>query len=246
MFLRIFCGTDFTQRLGINVPPAFDRTPSSISCKRFLNPEAVPTVDDHDIALQTFPQTTTPVPMTPQVPEPSKLRAKRRLLREATSSQSNTRAKVHKTAEKNADDNICIHDEFESTLLIESPSVFPPKEISASNTTEHSHELKKCKEKLKAAQQKSSNYRKTIKRLQLKLKTNTNANGSNADEHCKYGCLEESGVNDMCSTNQQVKTDDNVNVDPDEIDEYLVETDEMNDIEDLKNYPNWENLECEV
>ena len=245
-----FCASEFTQRLGINVPPAVDRTRSSISCKRFLNSEAVPTVDDHDIALQTFPQTTTPVPTTPQVPEPSKLRAKRRLLREATSSQK--RAKVaDKTEEKHADDNICIHDhevEFESTLLIESPSVFPPKESSASNTTEHSHELKKCKEKLKAAQQKFSNYRKTIKRLQLKLKTNANGNdnGSNADEHCKHGRLEESGVDDMCSTNQQEKTDGNVNVDPNELDEYLVETDEMNDIEDLKNDPNWENLDCEV
>ena len=28
-----FCGNDFTQILGINVPPAVDQTPSSISCE---------------------------------------------------------------------------------------------------------------------------------------------------------------------------------------------------------------------
>lgn len=226
-----FCGSDFTQRLDINVPPAVDRTPSSISCKRFLNSEAVPTVDDYDIASQTFPQTTTPVPTTPQILDPSTLRAKRRLLREATSSIGTF-----------PDHEV----EFESTLPVESPSVFPPQETPVRNTAEHSHELKKCKEKLKTAQQKCSNYRKTIKRLQLKLKTNANGNSSN-NEHCEQEGLEESEVNEMCSTNQQQeKTDGNVNVDPNELDEYLVEADAMNDIEDQKNDPNWENLECEA
>lgn len=144
--------------------------------KRFLKSEAVPTIDDYDIASQTFPNTTTPAPTTPHIPLPSKFRAKRQLLRETTR-DSNERAKVvnvneieesHTAVENDSTHDHEVGDEKneEHTLPTESASVFPLDETSINGV----NELQNCKHKLKTAQQKCSNYRKTIKRLQGNLK----------------------------------------------------------------------------
>lgn len=57
-----YLGSDFNQRIGIEVPQVDGIPTGSISCKKFLNPGAVPTVDDFELACKTFPTTAIYVP----------------------------------------------------------------------------------------------------------------------------------------------------------------------------------------
>lgn len=231
-----FLGADFNQRVGIDVPEVQGCSTGSIKRKKFLNPGAVPTVDDFEIACQTFPETATHVPTTtPHVPENStKLRAKRRLLREVHSPQSNT-----KSAPPNSEnEELCTEGRMDTDTLKENI----PQEMPLETSKNSSNDVKKMlKCKLKSSLQKCSKYRTTIQRLQLQLKV---ARGNNV---CGGASIEESKEEDeahyKCSSSDGDNLDGHVPVDGTELDNYLAEADEMGEM-GKQDDPDWETLEC--
>lgn len=234
-----FHGNDFTQRLDINIPTAPDRSPSSISCKRYLKSGSIPTVDDYDIASKTFPETTAAIdPTTPQIPAAKVQRAKRQLLREV--SQSSVKrskivdegmAVVENQVELREVEDFC-GDQSGLTESCSQDQSFLHDNQDKRTEPEESDQLFTCKQKLKTAQQRCSNYRRTIRRLQLQVKSKLSSSHSPSPTAMVDHPNEQNEMEYLPD-----EYDGNLNVDRTELDDYLAEADEMSS---LKNDPDWE------
>lgn len=222
-----FHGHDYNQRLDIEVPTASDRSPNSISCKRYLKPGTVPTVDNYDIAAVSFPKTTQTTAAinsdTPQIPACKVKRAKRQLLRELSQSS----AKQPKIQDEESADQV---DEMEMDSSIEQSAT-----VHLSRNNQHkpvepgeSEALLKCKKKLKTIQQRCSNYRRTIRCLRLQVQ----AKSSSSHTPMVDTLHQENQVEDVVN-----EFDGNLEVDQNELDDFLAEADDMSQ---LTTDPDWE------
>ncbi|CAB3987773.1 THAP domain-containing 2-like [Paramuricea clavata] len=231
-----FHGNDFTQRLDINVPTAPDRSPSNISCKRYLKHGTIPTVDDYDVASKFFPETSAALPTTPHIPTAKVERAKRQLLREVSQSSVKRSKIVDESISmaENEDLEIEVSSGDQSGLTTESLSQDQSVllgEKDKHTKPEETDELFTCKRKLKTAQQRCSNYRRTIKRLQLQVKSKSSSDSASPTPMVEF-LNEQNEVENLPD-----EFDGNLAVDPNELDDYLAEADDMSS---LKNDPDWE------
>jgi hypothetical protein len=196
-----------------------------------------------DIASKSFPQTATLEPTTPQIPAAKVQRAKRQLLRDVC--QSTKRPKILDESVAMAENQVkdSCGDERRSTVFLSQDQSFPHDEQVIINDTsqdkhaEESDELFTCKQKLKTSQQRCSNYRRTIRRLQLQVKSNLSSSHPASP----------SAMVDSSNEKNKVKYlpdefDGNVTVDLDELDNYLAEADDMSS---LRDDPDW-NIEDEL
>ena len=238
-----FCANDFIRRPDINVLTASDQSPCNILSKRYIKPGTVPTVDDYDIASKTFgcetekyPATHSPNAPTLQTSNTKMQRAKRKLLREVTSPHSPKQRKITNNSANELAENTSAESQVDEVSVPE-PQVQGITESTIqeveSKCFENVDELRACKQKLKTAQQRCSNYRRTIRRLQQKVQSFENSD---------FADLPSSSTNTNLSEDSKVdyleeKAEGNIRVDTSELDEYLEEADEMSSLEDD---PNWE------
>ncbi len=183
-----------------------------------------------------------PKSLTLQTSKRKLQRAKRKLLLKVTSPHSPKQRKITNNSNVNElAENMPVESESQvGEVSIPEPQVHGNTKSTIEEVKDKCFEnvdkLIACKQKLKAAQQRCSNYKRTIRLFQQKVKSlKSSENSYFNDLPSSFNNAQSSKVSNMDYLKE--KLEGNISIDASELDEYLEEADEMSS---LKDDPNWE------